>query len=166
MIIQNVHLENYANYLIPTLIQNLIWILILIPIQAAVYLSTVVKHLTSMLPKYVSERFKESVASLKRYIYSKKSQNRHYNHVKESLDHADHVDYAESYKNSQQNEIQRAYFGNTTFSIFTACCHTKSLDNGGLKKDSIVVVSDSTEHNRTAALTCLKKWSEKLKKSM
>ena len=49
-----VHLKNYANYLIPTLIQNLIWILILIPIQAAWYLSTVGKHLTSMLPKYVS----------------------------------------------------------------------------------------------------------------
>ena len=54
MIVQNVHLENYANYLIPTLIQNLIWILILIPIQAAWYLSTVGKHLTSMLPKYAS----------------------------------------------------------------------------------------------------------------
>ena len=37
--------------LIPTLIQNLIWILILILIQAAWYLSTVGKHLTSMLPK-------------------------------------------------------------------------------------------------------------------
>ena len=35
MIVQNVHLENYTNYLIPTLIQNLICILILIPIQAA-----------------------------------------------------------------------------------------------------------------------------------
>ena len=32
MIVQNVHLENYANYLISTLIQNLIQILILIPI--------------------------------------------------------------------------------------------------------------------------------------
>ena len=54
MIVQNVHLENYANYLIPTLIQNLIWILILIPIQATWYLSTVRKRLTSMLLKYVS----------------------------------------------------------------------------------------------------------------
>ena len=52
-----------------------------------------------------TERFKESVVSLKRHIYSKRSQNRHYNHVKESLDHRQilvHVDYAESYKNSQQ----------------------------------------------------------------
>ena len=33
-----------------------------------------------------TERFKESVVSLERYIYSKRSQNRHYNHVKEFLD--------------------------------------------------------------------------------
>ena len=52
MTVQNVHLKNYANYLIPTLIQNLIRILILIPTQAAWYLSTVGKHPISMLPKY------------------------------------------------------------------------------------------------------------------
>ena len=28
---------------------------------------------------------------------------------------------AESYNNTQQDEIQSAYFGNSTFSIFTAC---------------------------------------------
>ena len=111
-----------------------------------------------------SERFKESVVSLKRHVYSKRSQNRHYNHVKESLDHGQilvHVDYAESYKKSQQNEIQSAYFGNSTFSIFTACCYTKSMDNGGLKKDSIVVVNESKEHNRAVALACLEKVVEK-----
>ena len=51
MIAQNVYLENYAYYLIPTLIENLIWILILIPAQAAWYLFTIGLHLTSMLPK-------------------------------------------------------------------------------------------------------------------
>ena len=107
MIVQNVHLEKYANYMIPTLIQNLIWILKLIPIQAAWYLSTVDKHVTKIRIsepfEKATERFKESVVSLKRHIYSQRSQNRHYNHVKESLDHGQilaHVDYAESYKNS------------------------------------------------------------------
>ena len=47
MIVRYVHLGNYANYLILTLIQNLIWILILM--QAAWYFSTVGKHPTSML---------------------------------------------------------------------------------------------------------------------
>ena len=54
MIVQNSHLENYANYLIPTLIQNLIRIRILIPMQAAWYLSTLEKHPISMLPKSAS----------------------------------------------------------------------------------------------------------------
>ena len=102
--------------------------------------------------------------SLKGHIYSKRSQNRHYNHVKESPDHGQtlvHVDYAESYKNSQLNEIQIANFGNSAFGTFTACCYKNSLDNGGLKKDSIVVVNDSKEHNRAAALTYLKKVVEK-----
>ena len=47
MIVRNVNLENYANYLILTLIQNLIWILILM--QPAWYFSTVGKHPTRML---------------------------------------------------------------------------------------------------------------------
>ena len=111
------------------------------------------------------DMFKTSVVTLKRHIYSKRAQNRTY---KESLDHGEllvHVDYAESYKNVQQNEIQSAYFGNSTFSIFPACCYTKSLDEDdvdGLKKDSVVVVSESKEHNRTAAFTCLKKVIEEV----
>ena len=111
-----------------------------------------------------TERFKESVVSLKRHIYSKRSQSRHYNQVKEYLDHGQilvDVDYAESYKNSQQNEIQSAYFGNSTFSTFTACCYTTSLDNGGLKKNSIIGIKESKEHNRAASLTCLKKVVDK-----
>ena len=111
-----------------------------------------------------TERFKESVVSLKRHIYSKRSQSRHYNQVKEYLDHGQilvDVDYAESYKNSQQNEIQSAYFGNSTFSTFTACCYTTSLDNGGLKKNSIIGIKESKGHNRAASLTCLKKVVDK-----
>ena len=50
--VQNVHLENYTSYLIPTLIQNLISILILILIQAAWYLSNAGENPISMLPKY------------------------------------------------------------------------------------------------------------------
>ena len=34
-----------------------------------------------------------------------------------------HVDYSESYKNKQQDEIQSAYFGQSIFSLFTACVY-------------------------------------------
>ena len=115
------------------------------------------------------DMFKASVTILKKHIYSKRVQNWEYNRIKESLDHCEilvHVDYAESYKNVHQNEIQSAYFGNSIFNIFTACCYTKSLiDNGdGLKKDSVVVVNESRDHNRIAALTCLKKVIEEVER--
>ena len=113
--------------------------------------------------------FKASVTVLKKDIYSKRVQNREYNRIKESLDHCEilvHVDYAESYKNVHQNEIQSAYFGSSIFNIFTACCYTKSLiDNGdGLKKDWVVVISESKDHNRIAALTYLKKVIEEVER--
>ena len=65
-----------------------------------------------------------------------------------------------------QNEIQSAYFGNSIFSIFTACCYTKSMiDNGdGLKKESVVLISESKDHNRIAALACLKKVTEEVER--
>ena len=71
-------------------------------------------------------------------------------------------------KNVQQNETQKVYFGNIASNILTACCHNKSLDDiNGQKKDSITIVSESKEHNRIAALTCLKKVIEEAeKKSM
>ena len=49
---------------------------------------------------------------------------------------------AESYNNTQQDEIQSAYFGNSNFSIFTACGYI--LNNGReLSKRSVAVVGES-----------------------
>ena len=77
-----------------------------------------------------ADMFKSSVTVLKKNIYSKRVQNQEYKRIKESLDHGEilvHIDYAESYENVQQNETQSPYFGNSVYSIFTACCYTKSL---------------------------------------
>ena len=64
------------------------------------------------------------------------------------------VDYFESYNNTQQDGIQSAYFGNSTFSIFTACGYI--LNNGReLSKRFVAVVGESSGHSRIAALTCL-----------
>ena len=64
------------------------------------------------------------------------------------------VDYSESYNNTQQDGIQSAYFGNSTFSIFTACGYI--LNNGReLSKRFVAVVGESSGHSRIAALTCL-----------
>ena len=64
-----------------------------------------------------------------------------------------HIDYSESY-DTQQDEIQRAYFGNLIFSIFTVCGYI--LNNGReLSKRSVAVVGKSSDHSRIAALTCV-----------
>ena len=73
-----------------------------------------------------SDRFKESIVVLKKHIYTKRAQTKHYNSIKESLDHGEvlvHVDFAESYTNSQQNEIQSAYFGNSMFNFQSWLLH-------------------------------------------
>ena len=127
------------------------------------------KHVTKVQIREPFEdaasRFKQSIVTLKSHIYTKRSQNQHYKEIKESLNFGQilvHVDYAESYKNSQQNEIQSAYFGNSTFSIFTACCYTKPYGDDKMKKDSVVVISESKEHDCAAAISCLKKVVEKV----
>ena len=64
------------------------------------------------------------------------------------------VDYSESYNNTQQDEIQSACFGNSTFSIFTACGYI--LNNGRESSErSVTVVGESSGHSRIAALTCV-----------
>ena len=65
-----------------------------------------------------------------------------------------HVDYSESYNNTQRDEIQSAYFGNSTFSIITASSFI--LNNGReLSKCSVAVVGESSDHSRIAALICV-----------
>ena len=67
-----------------------------------------------------------------------------------------HVDYSENYVNVQQGEIQSAYFGHITFSIFTVCCYIRSED-GKLANENVTVVSEASDHSRIAAFTCINK---------
>ena len=67
-----------------------------------------------------------------------------------------HADFAQSYDNRHQNETQCAYFGKEAFSIFTAICYTKTSE-GALQQDSIVVVSEASEHDRATSMACLNK---------
>ena len=67
-----------------------------------------------------------------------------------------HFDFAESYRNDQQNEIQSAYFGNQSFSLFTSCCYIKGVTNE-IRNNSVVVVTENSDHNRITSMRCLKK---------
>jgi len=61
----------------------------------------------------------------------------YYNHLKQNLKKDQcivHVDYSEGYSNKQQDEIQSAYFGHSTFSIFTVCGYYRPSDTVDLVK--------------------------------
>lgn len=66
-----------------------------------------------------------------------------------------HVEYGESYKNKQQDEIQSAYFGQSSFSIFTACVYFKPNASAELVKKPVTVISESSDHSRIASMTCV-----------
>ena len=46
-----------------------------------------------------------------------------------------HVDYSENYVN-KEDEMQSAYFGHDSFSIFTTCCYLRDAD-GKLFKENV-----------------------------
>ena len=103
--------------------------------------------------------FKSQIEVLKEHIYVKRVQNDAYNKHKAELSDADlplYVDFAESYRNDQQNEIQNAYFGNQSFSLFTLCCYFKGATSE-IRNKSVVVVTENSDHNRITSMSCLKK---------
>ena len=75
-----------------------------------------------------------------------------------------HVDYSESYSNKQKDEIQSAYFGQTNFSLFTACCYFRSEDV--LNKAPMTVISESNNHSHIAAISCVKNVVDCLEEKM
>ena len=64
------------------------------------------------------------VKILKALIFVKRTQNTHYNWLKEKFKTDEfiiHVDYSKNFKNKNQEEIESTYFVHSSFSIFTAC---------------------------------------------
>ena len=103
------------------------------------------------------DEWQKMVLELKEHIHRKQIQSSAYNACKTDLVPGEaliHIDYSEFYKNKQQDEIQSAYFGQSTFSLFTGCVyHLNSI--GDLAKRPITVFSESSVHSRIAALTCI-----------
>ena len=66
-------------------------------------------------------------------------------------------DYSENYKNREQDEVQSAYFGHASFSIFTACAYFRS--NEELIKHPMTIVSEASDHSRIHLRASIK-WLE------
>ena len=56
----------------------------------------------------------------------------------------------------QLNEIQSAYFGNQSFSLFTSCCYFKGVTSE-IRNKSAVVVTENSDYNRITSMSCLNK---------
>ena len=103
------------------------------------------------------ELFNEQGKILKAHIFVKRTQNTHYTWLKENLKTNEfiiHVDYSENYEDKEQDEIQSAYFGHNSFSIFTACCYTRRID-GTLLNEKFTVTSEANDDSRIAAFSCI-----------
>ena len=90
--------------------------------------------------------------------------------IKENIDSGTaiiHVDYNESYRNKQQDEIQSAYFGQTSFSIFTACVYHKA-NNGAdnVVKRPMTIISEISDHSRIVSMSCIHMIIEEIEKAM
>ena len=112
-------------------------------------------------------KFKSTITKLKHHMYVKHVQFNYYNNIKNNLGKSDllvHVEYSESYENKQQHEIQSAYFGHTTFSIFTACCYLPDSEDN-LVSESITVTRELPDHSRSTAIACVSKVIENVREN-
>ena len=102
---------------------------------------------------------KNQLKLLKEHVFVKRVQNVAYNQHKKDLTLDEllvHVDFAENYRNDQQDEIQSAYFGHQSFSLFTSCCYYKDGEDNLLQK-SVVIATENSDHNRVTSMSSLKK---------
>ena len=103
-----------------------------------------------------SDNWIESVKSLKQHIHRKRVQVSSLNTIKAELGEDEilmQVDYSQSYKNAEQDEIQSAYFGHSCFSLFTACVYYREDEE--LHKLPITITTESSEHSRITSFSCL-----------
>jgi len=116
----------------------------------------IVKHRQSLSFNQAIEKWNSTLSVTKKHIHRKRKQVKAYNDQKAKLKPREvliHVDYSESYSNAQQDEIQSAYFGQQNFSIFTSCSYYR--DHGELKNVPMSIISESNDHSRIAAFSCV-----------
>ena len=68
-----------------------------------------------------------------------------------------HVDYNKNSQCQQQNEIQSAFFGHKSFSLFTAYVYLRSIDDNEVKSLPITITTEASDKFRFAWLSCINK---------
>ena len=85
----------------------------------------------------VISKWVETISNLKRHVNRKCEKVASFDKQKDEVKTGEafvRVDCSESYNNTQQEEIQSAYFGQQNFSIFTSCSYYREAEQGDLAK--------------------------------
>ena len=102
------------------------------------------------------DRWQEVVTNLKRHIFNKRQQHSTYVNIRENLMKRElltNLDFSENYSNQNQNEIYSAYFGNNSFSLFTACAICNN--QGKNEKVSITITTEGSDKSRVTSISCV-----------
>ena len=100
------------------------------------------------------------VQRLKEHIFTKRQQQSKISYLKANIKVNEvliHLDYSENYKSQDQNEIQSAYFGQASFSLFTACHYYRCSETSKIKTMPTTITSEASDKSRMASITCVKK---------
>ena len=104
------------------------------------------------------EMWQEKVITLKKHIYTKRQQQAEFKRLKEEIKENEiiiYLDYSENYKSQHQNEIQSAYFGHTSFSLFTACTYYRTCNDKEIEKIPITITTEANDKSRITAISCV-----------
>ena len=94
------------------------------------------------------------MTNLKSRIFNKRQQHSPYVNIRENLMERElliNLDFSENYSNRNQNEIQSAYFGNNSFSLFTACAFYNNQCK--TEKVSVAITTEGSDKSKVASIS-------------
>ena len=100
------------------------------------------------------------VQRLKEHIFTKRQQQGNISYRKVNIKVNEvliHLDYSENYKSQDENEIQSAYFGQASFSLFTACPYYRCSETNEVRRMPTTIASEASDKSRMASITSVKK---------
>ena len=100
------------------------------------------------------------VQRLKEHVFTKRQQQSKISYLKANIKVNEvliHLDYSENYKSQDQNDIQNAYFGRASFSLFIACPYYRCSKTNDIKTMPTAITSEVSDKSRMASITCVKK---------
>ena len=118
------------------------------------------KSLVTLSTEDALTLWNSKVQRLKEHIFTKRQQQSKISYLKVNIKVNEvliHLDYSKSYKRQDQNEIQSAYFGQASFSLFTACAYYRCGKTNEIKTMPTTITSEASDKSRMASITCVKK---------